>query len=162
MTCIAACTHRGRVWLAADSALSDAAGDVMYTGAPKAWVTPAGLVVGAAGDATYLDALARIEWPARLEDAGPTLRAVFGPDPARTVPEGQAILGWRGDLFFLDQACIIPIDDTIAACGSGTGYAMGALAASKSRKPDARVRLAVEIAARYSTSVGGKVVVVCA
>lgn len=159
MTCIAACTHRGRVWLAADSALSDAAGDVMYTGAPKAWVTPAGLVVGASGDAPYLDALARVEWPGRLEDAGPLLRAVFAVDKA---PEGSAILGWRGDLFFLDQACIIPIDDTIAACGSGMGYAMGALAASKSRKPDARVRLAVEIAARYSTSVGGKVVVVCA
>lgn len=155
MTAIAGLIHRGRVYLAGDSAISDEHGDVIYTTAPKVWLTPAGLAVGAAGDVPYLDALARVDWPARLEDAGATLRAALG------THEGSALIGWRGALYYLaDHGTILPLDDTIAAAGSASGYIMGALAMPSARSPESRVRAAIEIASRYSAGVGGRVTVV--
>jgi hypothetical protein len=70
-------------------------------------------------------------------------------------PEGAALIVapgslWTFDDFTCDRAC-----EGYAAVGSGTAVALGALSATAGRSGAARVRLALEAAARHRTDVSG-------
>lgn len=155
MTAIAALSHRGRVYLAGDSLLSDEAHDRRsYVRTPKVW-RAGPVVVGVAGSVDYLAALGRVQWPARVEESWSRVRDAL--DAARVSPEeGEAVLGQAGALWSLSSA-LVPLHGPIAAAGSGAAYVLGSLSSSRDRDPAARVREAVRVAIRWCSSVGGRV-----
>lgn len=155
MTAIAAVAHRGRVWIAGDSALV-CDDRVIYTASPKVWRVGE-MVVGAAGDVAYLAAIGRVQWPNRAQDSWPRIREAL---EAAGVPpdEGECLIGHRGKLWEATTA-LYPIAGTFAAIGTGAAYCVGALAVSR-LDPPARVREAVRVARDHCTTVGGRIVVV--
>lgn len=67
---------------------------------------------------------------------------------------GTFLVGYRGHLMMVqDNYSLVESADGLLAVGCGDEYAMGALHASDGRKPEARVQVALEAAARFSAGV---------
>jgi ATP-dependent protease HslVU (ClpYQ) peptidase subunit len=175
MTCVAAAISRGRVFMAADSAvMSDDRIEILAR--PKLR-RRSGMLVGASGDMAAVGAILDgillpcylggpvAEWLTTV--LWPTLNGCLRDLSVRrtefTVLLGLAHGGFRA-LASVDQhGSPIVYDRSYAAIGSGEAYALGSMCSGWRRvDPRERVRRAVAAAAEHCCNVGGRVGVLSA
>ena len=164
MTCVVGSVARGKVSVGADSIIVHG-DDVMYAADPKVWQSGPALV-GAAGDWIYLDLLRRIDFPAALDEnwlrygftaAFRKLKSDLGLSAeTENEPDGEAVIGALGALWWLDSDSIIKSALSYAATGIGQTVAMGALAVLPGSMPSSRRCLrALEAAEKHCSGVRG-------
>lgn len=163
MTCVAMAIARRYAYGAADSIVIEEGMPIALAATPKIFraTTPKGehYLVGAAGDWAYVLHVTQLAWPDAIETIPMRLR-----ERAEGL-DGRLIVAARGRLWLCDDTdFLLPIRDSFFAIGSGSPYAMGALAASAGGGASmaARVKHAVEVSARYCPSVRAPVVEACA
>ena len=162
MTCVVGAVTRGRVALGSDAAIIDG-DDLHYSDDPKIWRSGPALL-GASGDWLYLDLLRRIDVPSTADDKwfryGLTaaLRKLFG-EVGKTEdhePDGEAVIGAAGALYYLTGGSLIRSGLDYVACGSGATVALGALcAAPRSKRAVDRCRIALAAAERHCAGIKG-------
>lgn len=158
MTCIVAIASGGRVWMGADSLITQ--GDVVTSSkAPKVYEA-GGALIGFAGALSHAQAFRR--WASGRKLSAKGLRDGSLVDSARKFIrarfrdeyEAEHIVAIGGELFVFD--CTLGMDEPaeqFAAIGSGAQFALGALFASSSARPALRIPTALEAAERFSGSV---------
>lgn len=158
MTCIVGAVSRGKISVGADSIISHG-DDVLYSGDPKVWRSGSALV-GSSGDWLYIDLLRRIDFPVALDEnwlrhgltaALRKLKSDLGEEP-----DGDAIIGALGAVWFLDGITIIKSALSYASTGVGQTVAMGALSVMPASIPShRRCERALEAAERHCSGVRG-------
>jgi hypothetical protein len=161
VTCIVGLVDGPRSWIGGDACIS---GDgLKWATGPKVWQAGA-FLAGFAGGSEYCHLLQlRIKWPASCPADLDRYMRVELPDYLRETcrragldsPDGAALIVAPGSLWAFDDFTCERAHEGYAAVGSGSAVALGALAATAGRSGGARVRLALDAAARHCTDVGG-------
>lgn len=175
MTAAVGVAEDGDVVLGIDSCTTD--GDHLFDLANKGPTSHAvnghpDLLIASAGLRSISDELAwrwappmpESEEPLRfLADCAVSLRGHFTAEPLWKMVkadnhrlDGHLIAAWRGTVVEIDSVFGVsqPRNGEVTI-GSGRALALGALAATKGRPAEERVRVALEAAAEYSDSVAG-------
>ena len=177
MTCIVGLEHGGRVYIGADSAGSNwrtttaRADEKVFHNGP--------FLIGGCGSFRALNLLRyQLALPERPEDQSDEVylynlfvervRWLFT-DRGLTRKEhneenfgGSFLFGYRSKLYSLEGDFQIGrVRDTYQSCGSGHDLAQGAMYATDKivKSPTARIKLALEAASKFSTTVGGPFVI---
>lgn len=160
MTCIAAVSHKGRVWMGGDSRAS--ADDYAWKSTPKVWRAGC-FVIGICGGQSW-ETLLRygITWPQQLDELERHMLASLPAEVREAarrsgvaIEEGDgALIGVRGGSLWelAGDECAVVSED-YAATGSAFAVALGALSATQGVGPKRRVTRALEAAARHRTDV---------
>ncbi len=183
MTCIAGLLSGGKVYLAADSLVSDAYGSLNTTSPFDKIVRKSTkdsadtLLIGFAGSIRGAQILQyHVELPDRPSLMPPQeyLVTMFIPALRQALVDHGSIFVKNGEqltftdlliafsggfLFEMDGDFQIRGVDSYAAIGSGYKHAMGSLFSTDRKAPAKRVRKAVEAAAEFDAGVGGKIIV---
>lgn len=154
MTCIVAILDRGRAFVGADSAVT-AGESRRIQREPKIFRT-AGAIIGGSGSGPWCNAMRwSVAWPqvVTLEWLATELRSFPLPDPTDD-NEGTTLVATPAGLWEFDSGLdpYSPVEPW-TAIGSGSDPALGALYASRRLPPRKRLQLALEAAARYTTTV---------
>lgn len=151
MTTIAGVVHRGRVYLAGDSAVTGECGDVYITSTPKVWRVNAALAIGICGASEWEIALAKFRTRA-TDDAAIAELERHALACAREEDDSDALIAYGGKLWVLESCgAIWPLADRESATGSGGDVARGVLWATRGRAPRARLRTALAAAAALTS-----------
>jgi len=164
MTAIVGLEHGGRVYMAADSAVSWGDDLVMVAREPKVWrATPPGhaveMVMGVAGNSSVCEQLATNGWLPEFEFGTDTRYVVSELLPAAqdVADEFEMLVGINGVLWSVSgDGAAHTSSRGMMAIGSGSHLALGALAALFHVRPDRPahcVQRALELIEPYSPSV---------
>ncbi len=165
MTAVAGIAHRGRVWLLADTSVSD--GEALSNSALPKVRRVGGYVYGVSGDCRACDVAVR--WALPRWDGEPPREWVVDAlapvvrqrlrDCGERGAELELLLGVGGVLLSLDSSLAVTVwPDGYGAIGSGAQVALGALFATRSWPGRvSRLRVAIQAAERHcSASVRGR------
>lgn len=173
MTCIVALEHDGYVWLGTDSAASNGH-TLSIVDTPKI-IKNGNLVFGYTSSFRFADLLRfKLKFPNQkrgqddrdyivgvvVEKIRNSLKAGGFAKVTEGCREsgGTALIAYRGKVYTLqDDFSIIRYVDGYSSCGSGGELALGSLAttAALDVKPEDRVRLALQVAAKHCCTVEG-------
>jgi ATP-dependent protease HslVU (ClpYQ) peptidase subunit len=176
MTCIAAIAHKGKVWMGGDSAGSDSSFSIQTRTDPKVF-EKGEFLIGIAGS-FRMGNLLRFKFhppaPAEGEESLEFICTSFL-DAVRIcfiengyaqkennveVIDGLFLVGWRGSIYCVyEDYQVATVSEEYAAIGCGQDLALGALYSTKDKKPQDRLRNALEAAARFSAGVRGPFVI---
>ena len=151
MTAIAAVTHRGRVWMASDSRVSDGSKWATNDSRGKLRRSWRGDVVGYSGDdaSRVLD---RVDWTS-ADLAGEIEKQA----EALGLEDFELLIGRGGKLWYYETGTLWPTAERYAAIGSGSLVCLGYLAGTVGLPPQDRVRGAVRAAIEHVPTCGGRV-----
>jgi hypothetical protein len=173
MTAVVGIAESGKVWIGADSAMSDDMGGIQILRAPKVFRV-GNLLFGCAGSIRVMNLLRAITWPKHprgvsaydyvavhvsltirkaLHEAGALCRAYEGaPDE---MPEySELLVGYKGNLFRMQSDfSVVEAADDCDAAGLGAASALPLLEGTG--EPKARIISALKSAAKRNWSVRG-------
>jgi ATP-dependent protease HslVU (ClpYQ) peptidase subunit len=170
MTCIAALSYNGKVYMGGDSAAADEDTNIVSSRKePKVFIK-GGYLLGYSGSFRFGKVVQHIFNPPKLvgSDLDKFLNTTFidslrevcelnKVDPGSEEDSSEMLVGVNGRVFeFCNDWHFGEDINDFNAVGSGTKFALGSLYSTRRmRSPNARIQLALESAERFSTSVRG-------
>lgn len=168
MTAIVAISHNGRVFMGADSLVSDDNYAACQLRDPKVFTRSDGIVAGFCGSLRFGQIIALTAFPRRgpnldlwvRQDVCKALRQAakdqdfkLGSNISEGDDDSEGIIGVDGEIYVLDVGAVAwRSADAYAAVGSGKDVALGSLYTSKG-SPRRRLTVALEAAAAYTSNV---------
>jgi ATP-dependent protease HslVU (ClpYQ) peptidase subunit len=169
MSCVAALKQNGKVYVAADS-LSSTEDKVCYRKDKKMFKNGKYLI-GFCGSIRTGQILQRRFWkpPTDIYAVPDSMMNLLEKKGCMSITEEghkncgcNFIFATKGEIYeiLVDFQLVEPIDD-YTAIGSGADFALGSLYSTKGTnlKPEERLKLAIEAASYFSTSVGGEIII---
>ena len=181
MTCIVGLEHKNKVYLGCDSVASD--GYVKYAIHGSKIFTTGPLTIGYTSSFRFADILQYdLNLPLRTENDGDdrkflvsvvvkTIREALSKGGFNHINNskesgGTCLIAYKNKLYKMqDDYSITKTDDGYDSCGSGSYFALGALAATQGKStpiflPKDRVKVAIEAAIKHCATVTGPVHIV--
>lgn len=169
MSCVAALKHNGKVYVAADSLSSSE--DKLYYRKDKKMFRNGKYLIGFCGSVRTGQVLTEKFWrpPTDIYSVPDHLIKLMEAKGCLITAEDQSkncgcnfIFATKKEIYeiLVDFQLVEPRDD-YTAIGSGADYALGSLFSTKGTnlKPEERLRLAIEAASYFSSSVGGEILI---
>jgi len=169
MTCIAALSYNGKVYMGGDAAAADEDSLVSSRKEPKVFIKN-GYLIGYAGSFRFGKVVEHIFNPPKISDnrIDRFLNTVFVDslrevcelnkvDPGSEEDSSEMLIGISGRVFeFCNDWHFGEDINDFNSIGSGTKFALGSLYSTRRmRSPNARIQLALESAEKFSPSVRG-------